>query len=225
MKKFLIIEDELRTAQNLQKGLLEHHFEADVALDGETGLAYLAEADYELIILDAMLPKIDGWDILRKIRQQSRQTPVLMLTALNDVGSRVKGLQAGADDYLSKPFAFQELLARVEAILRRTRPIRAKEMFHIGDLVIHLSNQAVWRGGRPIDLTPQEFRLLCLLAQNTGRFVSRRQLIEQVWDIHFDCETNVVDVAIRRLRQKIDDGFADKLIHTVRGVGYVMEIR
>jgi len=223
MKKFLIIEDEPRTAQNIQKGLSEHHFEADIALDGEIGLAFIQQNDYELIILDAMLPKVNGWDILKQIRRQRTQIPVLMLTALNDVDSRVKGLQSGADDYLSKPFAFSELLARIEAILRRTRPIQPKEQLKVGNLTLNLINQSVTREGKVIDLSPKEFQILCLLAQEAGRFVSRRQLTEQVWDIHFDCETNVVDVAIRRLRQKVDDGFDVKMIHTVRGVGYVLE--
>jgi len=223
MKSFLIIEDETRTAQSLQKGLLEHRYEAAWAMDGETGLAMLQKNHYELIILDVMLPHMDGWELLREIRSQGRQTPVLMLTALNDITDRVRGLQEGADDYLAKPFAFSEFLARVEAILRRTRPNVVKDSLMIGDLSINLAHQAVVRGGKQIELSPKEFQLLCMLAENAGRFVSRKDLVARVWNIHFDCETNVVDVAIRRLRQKIDEGYATKLIKTVRGVGYVLE--
>ena len=225
MKSFLIIEDETRTAQSLQKGLLEHRYEAEWAMDGETGLAMLQRNHYELIILDVMLPHMDGWELLREIRSQGRQTPVLMLTALNDITDRVRGLQEGADDYLAKPFAFSEFLARVEAILRRTRPNVVKDSLIIGDLSINLAHQAVVRGGKQIELSPKEFQLLCMLAENAGRFVSRKDLVARVWNIHFDCETNVVDVAIRRLRQKIDEGYATKLIKTVRGVGYVLEQR
>jgi len=223
MKKFLIIEDEARTAQSLQKGLQEHHYGVEWASDGETGLDLLQRNTYELIILDVMLPKMDGWQILQTIRGQGSQTPVLMLTALNDINDRVRGLQAGADDYLAKPFAFSEFLARVEAILRRTRPNAAKDSLQVGDLTISLTHQTVLRDGRQVELSPKEFQLLCMLAENAGRFVSRRELVSRVWNINFDCETNVVDVAIRRLRQKVDEGFSRKMIKTVRGVGYVLE--
>ncbi|MCE3235114.1 MAG: two component transcriptional regulator, winged helix family protein [Vampirovibrio sp.] len=225
MKKLLIVEDEQRTAQGLQKGLQEHHYLADLAADGEEGFQRLQESEYELIVLDVMLPKMDGWEVLRRIREQGNRTPVLMLTALNDINDRVRGLQAGADDYLAKPFAFSEFMARVEAILRRTRPVVPVDMLTIGDLTINLMSHTVRRDQRTVELTPREFQLLCLLAENTGRFVSRKELAERVWNIHFDCETNVVDVAIRRLRQKVDDGQDSKLIHTVRGVGYVLEQR
>jgi two-component system copper resistance phosphate regulon response regulator CusR len=223
MKKFLIIEDETRTAESLQKGLQEHHYGVDMASDGEMGLALLHKNQYELIVLDVMLPKADGWEVLRQLRAQGSQTPVLMLTALNDINDRVRGLQAGADDYLAKPFAFSEFLARVEAILRRTRPNVLKEALQVGDLVINLTHQTVLRDGRQIELSPKEFQLLCMLAENAGRFVSRKDMVSRVWNINFDCETNVVDVAIRRLRQKVDEGFATRLIKTVRGVGYVLE--
>lgn len=223
MKNFLIIEDEARTAQSLQKGLLENHYGVELAMDGETGLALIQKNEYELIILDVMLPKLDGWQILRQIRAQGSQTPVLMLTALSDINDRVRGLQGGADDYLAKPFAFSEFLARVEAILRRTRPNVPKESLQVGDLSINLTHQTVLRGTRQIELSPKEFQLLCMLVENAGRFVSRKELVSRVWNINFDCETNVVDVAIRRLRQKVDEGFATKLIKTVRGVGYVLD--
>ena len=225
MKKFLIVEDTPRTAQSLQKGLKEHHYQADIALDGEEALSLLKKHDYELIVLDVMLPRMDGWQLLKAIRQQDLHKPVLMLTALNDVNDRVRGLQAGADDYLAKPFAFSEFLARIEALLRRSRPIVPKETFTVAELTINMTTHSVQRNHKRIDLTPKEFQLLCMLAEHTGRFVSRKDLAERVWNIHFDCETNVVDVAIRRLRQKIDDGFPSKLIHTVRGVGYVLEQR
>lgn len=225
MKKLLIVEDEQRTAQGLKKGLQEHHYLADLAADGEEGFQRLQESEYELIVLDVMLPKMDGWEVLRRIREQGNRTPVLMLTALNDINDRVRGLQAGADDYLAKPFAFSEFMARVEAILRRTRPVVPVDMLTVGDLTINLMSHTVRRDQRTVELTPREFQLLCLLAENTGRFVSRKELAERVWNIHFDCETNVVDVAIRRLRQKVDDGQDSKLIHTVRGVGYVLEQR
>lgn len=225
MKKLLIVEDEQRTAQGLKKGLQEHHYLADVACDGEEGFQRIQDHDYELIVLDVMLPRLDGWEVLRRIREQGNRTPVLMLTALNDINDRVRGLQAGADDYLAKPFAFSEFLARVEAILRRTRPVVPVDMLSVGDLTINLMSHTVRRGQRTVELTPREFQLLCLLTESAGRFVSRKELAERVWNIHFDCETNVVDVAIRRLRQKVDDGQDSKLIHTVRGVGYVLEQR
>jgi two-component system, OmpR family, copper resistance phosphate regulon response regulator CusR len=225
MKKFLLVEDEVRTAQSLQKGLSENFYAADIAYDGEEGFKLLSEYDYELVILDVMLPKLDGWGLLKKFRQQGGQTPVLMLTALNDVGSRVQGLKAGADDYLAKPFAFSELLARIEAILRRTRTVQPQDAFTVADLTFNMSKQSVYRKSTRIELSPKEFHLLCLLAQNMGRFVSRKELAEQIWDIHFDCETNVVDVAIRRLRQKIEQDGQERLIHTVRGIGYVLEQR
>lgn len=225
VKKFLIIEDEERTAGSLQKGLSEHYFQTDVAADGEVGLSMLQAGDYELVILDVMLPRLDGWEVLKRIRDRGNPTPVLMLTALNDINDRVRGLQAGADDYLAKPFAFSELLARIEAILRRTRSIQPKETFSVEDMTVNITSRIVWRNQKTIDLTPREFQLLCLLAQNTGRFVSRKELAQRIWDIHFDCDTNVVDVAIRRLRRKVDEGFESRLIHTVRGVGYVLEKR
>lgn len=225
MKKLLIVEDEQRTAESLQKGLREHHYLADLAVDGEQGFQCIQQEEYELIVMDVMLPKLDGWELLRRIREQGNRTPVLMLTALNAINDRVRGLQAGADDYLAKPFAFSEFMARVEAILRRTRPLVPTEHLTVSDLTLNLMSHTVRRGQRTVDLSPREFQLLCLLVENTGRFVSRKELAERVWNIHFDCETNVVDVAIRRLRQKVDDGHESKLIHTVRGVGYVLEQR
>lgn len=222
--RILIIEDEIKTASYLKKGLAENGFVVDVAHQGEEGLDLALIYDYDLIILDVMLPQMDGWSIISEIRNNGKQTPVLFLTARDKVQDRVKGLELGADDYLIKPFAFSELLARIRVILRRG-PIKLPEKLSIADLEIDLLAHKVNRGGQPIDLTHKEFVLLSFMAQRAGQVLSRTMIAEQVWDINFDSDTNVVDVAIRRLRQKIDDPFVNKLIHTVRGVGYVVEER
>jgi len=222
--RILIIEDEIKTASYLKKGLAENGFVVDVAHQGEEGLDLALIYDYDLIILDVMLPQRDGWSIISEIRNNGKQTPVLFLTARDKVQDRVKGLELGADDYLIKPFAFSELLARIRVILRRG-PIKLPEKLSIADLEIDLLAHKVNRGGQPIDLTHKEFVLLSFMAQRAGQVLSRTMIAEQVWDINFDSDTNVVDVAIRRLRQKIDDPFVKKLIHTVRGVGYVVEER
>jgi len=222
--RILIIEDEIKTASYLKKGLAENGFVVDVAHQGEEGLDLALIYDYDLIILDVMLPQRDGWSIISEIRNNGKQTPVLFLTARDKVQDRVKGLELGADDYLIKPFAFSELLARIHVILRRG-PIKLPEKLSIADLEIDLLAHKVNRGGQPIDLTHKEFVLLSFMAQRAGQVLSRTMIAEQVWDINFDSDTNVVDVAIRRLRQKIDDPFVKKLIHTVRGVGYVVEER
>jgi two-component system copper resistance phosphate regulon response regulator CusR len=222
--RILIIEDEIKTASYLKKGLAENGFVVDVAHQGEEGLDLALIYDYDLIILDVMLPQMDGWSIISEIRNNGKQTPVLFLTARDKVQDRVKGLELGADDYLIKPFAFSELLARIRVILRRG-PIKLPEKLSIADLEIDLLAHKVNRGGQPIDLTHKEFVLLSFMAQRAGQVLSRTMIAEQVWDINFDSDTNVVDVAIRRLRQKIDDPFVKKLIHTVRGVGYVVEER
>ncbi len=222
--RILIIEDEIKTASYLKKGLAENGFVVDVAHQGEEGLDLALIYDYDLIILDVMLPQMDGWSIISEIRNNRKQTPVLFLTARDKVQDRVKGLELGADDYLIKPFAFSELLARIRVILRRG-PIKLPEKLSIADLEIDLLAHKVNRGGQPIDLTHKEFVLLSFMAQRAGQVLSRTMIAEQVWDINFDSDTNVVDVAIRRLRQKIDDPFVKKLIHTVRGVGYVVEER
>jgi len=222
--RILIIEDEIKTASYLKKGLAENGFVVDVAHQGEEGLDLALIYDYDLIILDVMLPQMDGWSIISEIRNNRKQTPVLFLTARDKVQDRVKGLELGADDYLIKPFAFSELLARIRVILRRG-PIKLPEKLSIADLEIDLLAHKVNRGGQPIDLTHKEFVLLSFMAQRAGQVLSRTMIAEQVWDINFDSDTNGVDVAIRRLRQKIDDPFVKKLIHTVRGVGYVVEER
>jgi two-component system copper resistance phosphate regulon response regulator CusR len=222
--RILIVEDEKKTAGYLKKGLSESGFVVDVVEQGEDGLHLARTGDYDLIILDVMLPKQDGWSILTEMRRSGEQTPVLFVTARDSIQDRVKGLELGADDYLVKPFAFSELLARVRSILRRG-PARQPEMLRIADLEIDLLRHKAIRGGKRLDLTPKEFALLSLLVRRAGEVLSRTLIAEQVWDINFDSDTNVVDVAVRRLRSKVDDPFTKKLIHTVRGMGYVLEER
>ncbi|MHB8471785.1 MAG: heavy metal response regulator transcription factor [Gammaproteobacteria bacterium] len=222
--RILIIEDERKTAAFLNKGLSESGFVVDTEENGEQGLLLALSKGYDLIILDVMLPGRDGWSILSTLRQSGNQIPVLFLTARDAVQDRVKGLEFGADDYLIKPFAFSELLARVRLLLRRA-PARQSEALQIADLEIEFARQKATRGGNRLDLTAKEFALLSLLARRTGEVLSRTLIAEQVWDINFDSDTNVIDVAIRRLRSKVDDPFEKKLIHTVRGVGYVLEDR
>ena len=222
--RILIIEDEPKTAAYLKKGLTESGFAADIATNGDDGLHAALNFDYDLIILDVMLPGHDGWSVLSSLRKQGNQTPVLFLTARDRVQDRVRGLELGADDYLVKPFAFSELLARVRVILRRGSG-KQTDTLTVADLEIDLRSHKVFRGGQQIELTQKEFMLLSLLVQRAGQVLSRTLIAEQVWDINFDTDTNVVDVAIRRLRAKVDDPFEKKLIHTVRGVGYVVEER
>jgi len=222
--RILIVEDEKKTAAYLKKGLSESGFVVDVAEQGEDGLHLARTGDYDLIILDVMLPQQDGWSVLAEMRRNGKQTPVLFVTARDSIQDRVKGLELGADDYLVKPFAFSELLARVRSILRRG-PARQPEIVHIADLEIDLIRHRALRGGTRLDLTPKEFALLSLLARRAGEVLSRTVISEQIWDMNFDSDTNVVDVAVRRLRSKADDPFAKKLIHTVRGMGYVLEDR
>ncbi|MBI4326020.1 MAG: heavy metal response regulator transcription factor [Chloroflexi bacterium] len=222
--RILIVEDEHKTAAYLHKGLSESGFVADVAHRGDDGLHLALTRDYDLIILDVMLPERDGWAVLGATRQAGRQTPALFLTARDAVPDRVKGLELGADDYLVKPFAFSELLARVRSILRRG-PGRQPETLQVADLELDFARHKATRGGQRLDLTPKEFALLSLLARHKGEVLSRTLIAEQIWDMHFDSDTNVVDVAVRRLRRKADDPFPQKLIHTVRGLGYVLEER
>ena len=224
--KVLVIEDELKTAAYLKKGLEENGFVADVAGDGETGASMARHGQYELVILDVMLPGQDGWSVLRELRQRRNAVPVLFLTARDGVPDRVRGLELGADDYLIKPFAFSELLARVRTILRRGNGgARHATALRVADLEIDVERHKAVRRGRPLDLTPKEFLLLSLLARRAGDVLSRTLIAEQVWDINFDTGTNVVDVHVRRLRSKVDDPFEAKLIHTMRGIGYVLEDR
>jgi two-component system copper resistance phosphate regulon response regulator CusR len=222
--KVLIVEDEQKTAAYLAKGLTEHGFVADTTRSGEEGLQLAREGQYDLMILDIMLPERDGWSVLSEIRRAGKQTPILFLTAHDSVEDRVRGLELGADDYLVKPFAFSELLARVRTILRRG-PARQPAVLRVADLEVDLIRHKASRSGQRLELTPKEFGLLSLLARRTGEVMSRTLIAEQVWEIHFDCNTNVVDVHVRRLRSKVDDPFERKLIHTVRGAGYVLEER
>ena len=222
--RILIIEDEGKAAAFMNKGLTESGFIADVAENGEDGLFKVLSLDYDLVILDAMLPRKDGWTVLAQMRQQHRSMPVLFLTARDAVSDRVKGLELGADDYLVKPYAFTELLARVRALLRR-RGERQPEVLQIADLRLDLVGHRANRGDARLELAPKEFALLSLLSRRQGEVLSRLVIAEQVWDMNFDSDSNVVDVAVRRLRRKVDDPFAVKLIHTVRGMGYVLEAR
>jgi two-component system copper resistance phosphate regulon response regulator CusR len=222
--KILIAEDDHNTASYLRKGLGECGFAVDLAECGADALFLATTGNYDVIILDVMLPQRDGWSILTTLRSVGQRTPVLFLTACDAVSDRVKGLELGADDYLVKPFMFSELLARVRAVLRRG-PSRQAETLSIADLKVDLLQQKVSRSAGRIDLTNKEYRLLALLARRAGETLSRTQIAEQVWDMHFDSNTNVVDVSIRRLRSKIDDPFDTKLIHSARGRGYVLEAR
>jgi two-component system copper resistance phosphate regulon response regulator CusR len=221
--RILVVEDEPKMGDYLRKGLTESGYVVDLARTGREGLLLASEESYDLIMLDVMLPGMDGWQVIQELRK-TRETPVLFLTARDDIEDRVRGLELGADDYLVKPFAFAELLARVRTLLRRG-PIRELDQIQIADLTIDVLKRRVLRQSNRIDLTPKEFTLLHLLARRQGEVLSRSQIASQVWDMNFDSDTNVVDVAVRRLRAKLDDPFAIKLIHTVRGMGYVLEVR
>ena len=221
--RVLVVEDEPKTGEYLSKGLTESGFVVDLARTGTDGLHMASEGDYDVVVLDVMLPGMDGWTVLKRLREV-KQVPILFLTARDDVEDRVKGLELGADDYLVKPFAFTELLARIRTLLRRGAA-REPESLQIADLSIDVIRRRVTRGTERVDLTPKEFALLHLLAKRQGEVLSRSFIASQVWDMNFDSDTNVVDVAIRRLRAKIDDAFDKKLVHTVRGMGYVLEDR
>lgn len=221
--RLLVVEDEPKAGDYIQKGLSESGFVVDLVRSGTEGLAAATAMHYDLIVLDVMLPGLDGWQVISALRK-SVDTPVLFLTARDALADRIKGLELGADDYLVKPFAFAELLIRIKTLLRRG-PIRELEVLQIADLEIDVPKHRVTRMGNRIDLTAKEFALLHLLAQRTGQVLSRSAIASQVWDMNFDSETNVVDVAIRRLRAKIDDPYSAKLIHTVRSMGYVLEDR
>jgi two-component system copper resistance phosphate regulon response regulator CusR len=221
--RVLVVEDEVKTGDYLSKGLTESGFVVDLARTGPEGLHMATEGEYDLIVLDVMLPGMDGWAVLKRLREH-KQMPVLFLTARDDVEDRVKGLELGADDYLVKPFAFTELLARMRTLLRRGAA-REPDTFQISDLNIDVLRRRVMRGSARIDLTAKEFALLHLLAKRQGEVLSRSFIASQVWDMNFDSDTNVVEVAVRRLRGKMDDSFDKKLLHTVRGMGYVLEDR
>ena len=218
----LLIEDDARVAEHIAKGLKAAGHLVDVESDGRDGLLRAAADDYDLLIVDRMLPHVDGLTIVQTIRATGSMTPLLFLSALGEVDERVAGLRAGADDYLTKPFAMSELLARIDVLSRRGPPPNAET--RLGDLDIGLVARQVRGQGKPIDLTAREFRILAYLARNEGRVVTRSMLLEHVWDYHFDPQTNVIDQHVSRLRQKIDRGFDRALIHTVRGTGYVMRV-
>lgn len=222
--RLLIIEDELRTADYLQQGLSENGYIVDCAYTGADGLHMARQHAYDLIILDVNLPVLDGWTVLKHLRTDS-STRIMMLTAHGRLSDRVKGLDLGADDYLLKPFEFPELLARIRSLLRRNDQSLQPSTLKVADLELDPGRYRAYRGGQRIDLTAKEFALLHLLMRQSGEVLSRTQIISLVWDMNFDCDTNVVEVSIRRLRAKIDDPFEDKLIHTLRGVGYVLEAR
>lgn len=222
--KILVVEDEQRAAEYLRQGLTENGYAVDVAQTGADGLHAAMMGDHELVILDVMLPGVDGFAVLSALRTV-KQIPVLMLTARGQTNDKVRGFDLGADDYLVKPFQFPELLARVRALLKRSKTLPSDLVQRIADLEVDPIRHRAVRAGQRIELTAKEFALLALLVQRTGEVMSRTEIASLVWDIHFDCETNVIDVAIRRLRAKVDGPFDIKLIHTVRGVGYVLEQR
>jgi two-component system copper resistance phosphate regulon response regulator CusR len=223
--KLLVVEDELKTGTFLQQGLAEAGFNSDLARTGVDGLhlALTQEEPYDLIILDVMLPGLDGWKVLETLRLSGNETPVLFLTARDQIEDRVKGLELGADDYLIKPFAFSELLARIRTLLRRSRNTTETVVLTIADLELDLVRRRVTRSGQRIDLTAKEFSLLELLMRKKGEILPRSLIASQVWDMNFDSDTNVIEVAMRRLRAKVDDPFTPKLIRTQRGMGYVLE--
>ena len=220
--RVLVIEDDKETAQFLQKSLKENGHTADLAGDGEAGLALATDGAYDVLIVDRMLPRLDGLSVIKSLRVQGNRTPVLILSALGEVDDRVKGLRAGGDDYLTKPYAYSELLARVEALGRRTAPEEQQKRYAVGDLILDRLSHRVTRSGEHILLQPREYRLLEYLMQHAGQVVTRTMLLEHVWDYHFDPQTNVIDVHVSRLRAKIDKNFDKPLLHTVRGAGYTI---
>jgi two-component system OmpR family response regulator len=220
--RILVIEDDEQTASYLRKGLKESGHAVDWSKDGRDGLYMATSEPYDLLIVDRMLPGIDGLSIVKVLRSDGIKTPILILSALGQVDDRVKGLTAGADDYLPKPYAFAELTARVDALLRRGPMPSTETSLRVGDLTLDLLGRTATRGGKTIDLKPREFRLLEYLMRHAGQVVTRTMLLEGVWDYHFDPQTNVIDVHMSRLRQKIDKGFASPLLHTVRGAGYTL---
>jgi len=220
--RMLVVEDEVKVLNFIQKGLEEQSYTVDTAKDGDEGLFLAEEHAYDCIILDIMLPKLDGYDVLRALRSKQLKTPVIFLTAKDAISDRVKGLDYGADDYLVKPFAFSELLARIRALVRRDKD-KPQDVLTVADLTMHLLKHSVERGGTSLELTPKEFALLRYFMENTEQVLSRTMISENVWGYNFDSMTNVIDVHINALREKVDKPFEKKLIHTIRGVGYVFE--
>ncbi|ASG62666.1 TPA: heavy metal response regulator transcription factor [Kluyvera ascorbata] len=223
--KILVVEDEVKTGEYLCKGLTEAGFVVDRADNGLNGYHLAMTGDYDLLVLDIMLPDVNGWDIVRMLRSAGKGMPILLLTALGTIEHRVKGLELGADDYLVKPFAFAELLARVRTLLRRGAATIVESQFQMADLTLDLVSRKVTRGNTRITLTSKEFTLLEFFLRHPGEVLPRSLIASQVWDMNFDSDTNVIDVAVKRLRARIDNDFTPKLIHTVRGVGYVLEVR
>jgi two-component system OmpR family response regulator len=222
MRRVLVIEDDRETAAQLVDCLSTNGYAVDVAEDGDAGLRLASTADYAVMTVDRLLPRIDGIEIIRRLRAEGIATPALILSALGEVDDRVRGLRAGGDDYLVKPFASREMLARVDALARRSTAVVKETMLRVGDLEIDLLARIARRGGREIDLMPREFRLLEYLARNVDQVVSRAMLLQHVWDLHFDPMTNVIDVYVGRVRRKIDSGQAYPLIHTIRGIGFCL---
>lgn len=218
--RLLVVEDDKKISSFIQKGLEAEHYAVDVAYDGETAISYISNVNYDAVVLDLEIPKVPGLEVLRRLREKTADPPVLILSARGEVEDRVTGLELGADDYLSKPFAFSELSARLRAVLRRGQ--RPPAQYRIADLVVDPATHRVTRAGERIDLTSKEFALLHFLMRNAGRPVTRTMLVEHVWDIHFDRNTNVVDVHVNHLRNKVDRNYSPTLIHTVRGVGYIL---
>jgi len=221
--RILIVEDDDKIASFLAKGLKQSGFSVDTASDGDQALSLCRTVDYDSIVLDIMLPKLDGLSVLRAIRAEKRLVPVLLLSAKASVDNRVTGLQAGADDYLTKPFAFSELLARLQALIRRATHVAEPTTLAVGDLSMNLLTREVFRGGQKIELQSREFALLELLLRHPGRPITKTMILEHVWDYSFDPQTNVVDVLAHRLRSKLEKGFPSKIVHTIRGVGYVIK--
>jgi two-component system copper resistance phosphate regulon response regulator CusR len=220
--RVLIVEDNTYTADYLSQGLRENYFIPEIAKNGQDGLFMASNHEYDLIVLDVMLPQLDGWTLVQRIRQFNSTTPILFLTARDTVEDRVKGLELGADDYLVKPFSFSEFLARMRSLLRRKQP-QQKPHLQIADLIIDTQKHKITRAQNDIHLTAKEFQLLLLFANKKGEVLTRTYIAEQVWDINFDSDTNAIDVAIKRLRDKIDKNFSKPLLQTVRGVGYVLD--
>jgi len=221
--RLLLVEDDLQIASFIMKGLKQAGFVIDHAIDGEDGLHMALYEPYDVAIIDIMLPKLDGLSLIEELRRKKVDTPVIILSAKRSIDDRVKGLQAGSDDYLTKPFSFSELLARVQALIRRATRATEPTRLSVGDLSMEILTRKIIRAGKKIDLQPREFSLLEYLMRNTGRVVSKTMILEHIWDYNFDPQTDVVDVLVCRLRSKVDRDFDEKMIHTIRGVGYVLE--
>ena len=223
--RILLVEDDKGIVRFVRKGLLENSFSVDVAANGEEGLNAVLHMKYDLVVLDILLPKMDGREVLKRLRSTDVQTPVVFLTAKDSEGDIVRGLNLGADDYLTKPFSFNELLARIQAILRRERVVNLSSRFQVSNLILEPDGHRVFREKAKIELTPKEYALLEFFMRHPGEIITRTMISEKVWDVHFDTSTNIIDVHVSHLRNKIDKDFEPKLLHTVKGVGYVLEDR